>query len=109
MPAQNTAKPTPAPTSKASKVSLDLDALEREGVPEQFSIRLGGRVYAFTDALDLDWQDLMVALQNPRRFFALTLSEGDRKAFLATKLSSWKLRRLMDDYRVHHGMVEPGE
>jgi hypothetical protein len=96
----------PAPTSK---VSLDLDALEREGAPEPFSIHLAGRVYPFIDAMELDWQDLMSAMQDPARFFALTLSGDDHKAFLNTKLSSWKLRKLMDSYREHHGMVEPGE
>ena len=104
MPAQNTAKPAPT-----SKVSLDLDALEREGAPEPFSIRLAGRVYAFADAMEIGWQEMMAAFQDPRRFFRLTLSDEDAKEFFAADLPSWKLRKLMDSYREHHGMVEPGE
>jgi hypothetical protein len=98
----NNSKPT-------TKVSLDLDALDREGAPEQFSIRLGGRVYSFEDAMNVDWQSLILALQDPHRFFRLTLSDEDAKAFLAEKLPVWKMRRLMDDYREHHGMSNLGD
>jgi hypothetical protein len=99
-----TAKPNPT-----SKVSLDLDTLEREGAPEPYSIRHGGRVYTFADAMDIDWQKLMLSLQNPHQFFRLTLPEQDAKIFLADEMPTWKLRRLMDAYRTHHGMMEPGE
>lgn len=97
-------------TNATAKVHLDLDTIEREGAPEPYTVRRGGRVYTFVDAMELDWQELMAALQDPPVFFKLTLG-GDADAFLATdpKLPVWKMRRLMDDYRRHHGMMEPGE
>lgn len=91
-------------------VSLDLDALEREGAPEPFAIQAGGRVYVFTDAMDLDWQDIMRALSDPPLFFRLTLPADDATQLLGTKLPVWKMRRLMNDYLRHYGMpTQPGE
>lgn len=92
-----------------TKVTLDLDALDRENAPEPFSIRHGDRVYTFTDAMEIDWQKLMLALQNPHQFFRLTLSEADAKAFFAAPLPTYKMRALMNRYREHHGMTDPGE
>lgn len=97
---------TPAPTTK---VSFDLDALDREGRPEPFSIRHVGRVYTFADAMDVDWQKLMAAMQNPVAFFHLTLPEGDAKEFLSQEMSVFKMRRLMDAYREHYGVTDPGD
>lgn len=93
----------------APKVSLDLDALDREGAPtEPFTANHLGRVYTFEDAQEIDWQKLMAALQNPRVFFQLTLG-NDAKDFLGGQLPTWKLRRLMDAYRNHYGLLEPAE
>ena len=104
---------TPIKAAKSAngtaKVSLDLDALDREGAAGPFSIRHDGRVYTFIDAMDLDWQEVLLSLQNPHQFFRLTLPAADADAFLASKLPVWKMRRLMDNYREHHGMLEPGE
>lgn len=101
------------PTNQTDKVTLDLDTLDREQTHtpsvEPFSIRHNGRAFTFKDAMDIDWQKLMLALQNPHQFFRLTLDPDDAKAFLGGEVESWKMRHLMDRYRQHHGMTEPGE
>lgn len=99
---------TPKTTNATAKVTLDLDTYEREGAPGPFSIRHEGRVYTFVDAMELDWQQLMLALGNPHQFFRLTLPD-DAKEFLATPMPTHKMRKLMADYREHHGMTDPGE
>ena|SRR5688572_431113 len=110
-----TAKPTAKPAPKVQptpKVHLDLDAFDHEQTddrPEPFTIRHHGRVYTFRDAMDLDWQEVLAALTNPREFFHLTLEPDDAKAFLGSETSVRKMRRLIDDYRAHYGMLGSGE
>lgn len=98
-------------TSNETTVALDLDALEAEGRPDPrppFTARLGGNVYTFADAMELDWQQILSALQDPALFFRLTLG-ADADAFLNHRLSVRSLRALMDRYREHYGMTGPGE
>jgi hypothetical protein len=100
------AKPT---GDRPARVALNLDKIEREGRPEQFAYIHDGHHYTATDAQDIDWQELVAALQNPRVFFRLVLAADDADRFLASKLPTWKMRRLMDAYRDHYGLLDPGE
>jgi hypothetical protein len=94
---------TPAP------ISLNLDSLEREGAPGPFVVVLGGDRYTFLDAQEIDWQDLQAALGDPRTFLRLVLPEGQGAKFLSLKVATHKIRRLIDNYREHFGLVAPGE
>lgn len=104
--AQSNSKRDP---DKPAPISLNLDTLEREGDPGPFVLVLGGNRIMFSDAMELDWQLLVQAMQNPLTFFKLVLSADDQSAFLGTPLPTWKLRKVMDAYREHYGLVEPPE
>lgn len=94
---------------KPAPISLNLDSLEREGDPGPFVIVFGGDRIQFTDAMEIDWQKLVAALRSPAAFFRLTLSAEDARKFLSATVPTFKLRKLMDAYRDHFGLVEPGE
>jgi hypothetical protein len=114
-------KPTVAKTKKAQpppfvgshggslEVSLDLDALERENPAKPFTLLHGGHVLTFVDPEELDWQDLIRALQQPALFFEICLGAADRDVFQQTPLPGWKLKRLLDAYLQHHGIASSGE
>lgn len=104
--AKAAAKPAVA-TAEAAKVSLDLDALEREGEgagKEPFTARHGGRVYTMIDPQEVDWQDLLACLNNPTLFFKYTLAGASRNEFLSTPMPTWKVNKLMADYLDHYGL-----
>jgi hypothetical protein len=91
------------------RFTVDLDALEREGAPEPFTAQLGGEEFTFNDAQDVDWQELMDALGGDlKNFFRLTLGQDKGEEFLAKKLPTWKMRKLMELYVDHHGLGDQG-
>ncbi len=91
------------------RFTIDLDSLEREGAPEPFTVKLGEKVYVFADAMDVDWQELMTSLTgNMVHFFHLVMPNDEAKEFLAQKLPTWKMRKLMELYTEHHGLTDPG-
>lgn len=94
---------------KPAAISLNLDQLEHEGAAGPFVIVFGGDRIVFRDAMEIDWQKLMAALRHPTAFFRLVLSPEDARKFLSTELPTHKLRKLMDTYRDHFGLVDPGE
>lgn len=98
-----------ATPDKPAPISLNLDSLEREGAPGPFVVVLGGDRYEFTDAQEIDWQELQSVLTDPATFFRKVLPGEQGKKFLAQKIATFKLRKLMDAYREHFGLVEPGE
>lgn len=89
-------------------ISLNLDSLEREGRAEPFAIVLGGNRILMSDAQDVEWQSLMLAMQNPHAFFKLVVPADDQDAFFAADLATWKMRRLMEEYTRHYGLTDPG-
>lgn len=84
--------------------ALDLDALEREGAPGPFDFTLEGRRYIMSDPKEVDWQDLLAAMQNPVMFFRLVLPTDDQHEFFKTRLPAWKMNRLMESYQNHYGL-----
>lgn len=98
-----------APTIKPSS-ALNLDTLEREGgTKPPFEFTLRGQDYVLSDPQDVDWQDLLVAMNNPIAFFRYVLPEVDQTSFFAGKLETWKLNVLMSKYQEHFGLPSPGE
>lgn len=91
-----------------NRFTIDLDGMEREDAPEPFTATLGGKVYQFIDAQEIDWRELIEAMTGELHgFFRMTL--GDQaEEFLDNKLATWKLRKLMDMYIEHFGIIEPG-
>lgn len=108
---RNTSRPTKTvvdgrDVDKKPAVALDLDALEREGAPIPFDFLLEGKRYLLSDPQEIDWQDLVAALNNPTMFFRLTLPAEDRNDFFASRLPAWKMRILMRKYQDHYGIPD---
>lgn len=94
---------------KPAPVALNLDTLDREARPEPFSVVHGGKPYTFIDPEDIDWRDLLRALNEPSAFFDLTLPADKTKQFSAVKLPGWKLNALMKAYLEHYGIPSSPE
>lgn len=95
-------------SDKPTPISLNLDALEREGTPDPFSIVLGGRRIIMADAQEVDWQTLMASMSAPRAFFRLIVPPDDQAHFFAASLPTWKMRSLMNAYTEHYGLTDEG-
>lgn len=99
------------------KMSMDLDALEREGGSEPFTFKLEGRAYTMLDPQSLDFKVLTKAAEQEAtaglgavtQMLTLVLPDSDRDAFFAANLPAWKLEALMKGYLKHYGMPAPGE
>lgn len=94
-------------------VSINLDKLEREGDPGDFSVVLGGNRYVFIDTQQLDYRDLTMALVshmngNSRSLLELIIPENKREAFFANRLPVFKVTELLTAYMSHYG-IDPGE
>lgn len=97
-----------------SKISVNLDTLEREGDPGPFVIVLGGKRYELLDAMDLDFRDLLASqraamLGEPEKALELIIATGDRVEFFGNRLPNWKLETLFKSYNAHFGLPTPGE
>lgn len=91
----------------APDVVLDLDTLERENAPAAFTFRHNGRRYMLRDPQDIDWQELMLAIDNSYQFFRSVLPADDQKDFFAAPMPSWKMKALMERYQLHYGLPDP--
>lgn len=98
-----------ATPDKPTMVSLDLDALEREGTVEPFVIKLGGERYVMVDAMDLDWRDLSLAQTDPISFFDIVIAEDQRDKFKQQRMTVFQVDKMMRAYMDHHGMPLPGD
>ena len=97
------------PQAGSPEVSLDLDALEREGgTPEPFTVHLAGERIMFSDPKDLDWQALLDDMGDPRRFFRLVVPPDSHETFFSAYLPTWKMDVLMSAYLQHYGLPSPG-
>lgn len=95
---------------KPSPISLNLDSLDREGgTAEPFAVVHGGRRYVMLDPQEIDWRDLMRALNQPSVFFTICMSADDAASFAATKLPGWKLHSLITAYIQHYGLTSSPE
>lgn len=105
----NGGNPNTNPAEQAP-AALDLDTLEREGgTPIPFVFKLAGRRYVLTDPQGIDWQDLVSGLSNPYLFFKFSLPPDDQDEFFKSKLPSWKLNHLIEQYIKHYGLPSVGE
>ena len=85
-----------ADASHEPDVVLDLDTLERENAPLPFTFRHGGRRYMLRDPQDVDWQELLLAIDNSYQFFHSVLPADDQKEFFKAPMPSWKMKALME-------------
>ena len=92
---------------KPTPVSLNLDTLEREGAPDQFSVVLSGRRVVFIDAQEIDYRELISLMTDPMRFFDVALQGEDRDHFAQTPIPAWKMTKLVNAYLTHFG-IDPG-
>lgn len=88
-------------------VVLDLDTLERENAPAPFTFRHSGRRYLLRDPQDIDWQELILAIQDSFQFFRSVLPADDQQEFFTAPMASWKMKALMERYQDHYGLPDP--
>jgi hypothetical protein len=93
--------------AKEPDVVLDLDTLERENAPAPVTFRHDGRRYMLRDPQDVDWQELMLAIDNSYQFFRSVLPPDDQKDFFKAAMPSWKMKALMERYQEHYGLPDP--
>jgi len=96
-------------TTKAPKVNLSLDDLEKENPRDSFVITLAGRTIVLNDPQDIDWLDLMDVEDDPTRFIVLSMNEEDAEFFMGQRLESWKVNKLMDMFMQHYGLGNRGK
>lgn len=98
---------TEAAAATEDKVTLDLDALDRQDPPKPFIFKHNGITFQLLDPDGIDWQDLLAALRNPHLFFKHALGDDElRKKFLTAPMPSWKMRRLMTEYQEHFNLPD---
>ncbi|MDG9703816.1 hypothetical protein [Streptomyces sp. DH37] len=87
-----------------STPSLDLDALEREGAPEPFTIVHGDTLFTLADPRELDWR-LIDRLGTGPADADLRVLLGDQyDAFAQHRMPGWKLDMLLTRWREHYGL-----
>lgn len=96
-------------TALPERVSINLDSLEREDRPEEFSAVVGGKRLVFADPKEVDYRLLMEFEANPNLFFSEALSEEDKEHWDSQeRIPAWKLEALVAAYRDHFGLGAPG-
>ncbi len=94
-----------AGAAPAVKVTLDLDALEREGDKKApYSFRVGGEVFVLNDPREMDWQDLLIAQRTPLMFIQLCMGREVYERFLAIRIPEWAMEKLITDFFGYYGM-----
>lgn len=90
-------------------VSLNLDTLEREDTKGPFSFLHDGRRWVLSDPEEVDWQELLVSVDNPVMLLRCALAEGERDAFFKAKMPTWKMKALAKNYQKHFGLPDAPE
>lgn len=96
------------PAQPRTKVSLNLDEIEKENPTQPFVITVNGKEITFNDARDLPWDDLAQLGDDPDEFMWQTLSEVDYDHFKKAKVPGWKVDVLVRDYQRHFGIGTRG-
>lgn len=86
-----------------------LDDLENERTAEPFVFEYQGEIFELMDPKDIDWQDLLVAQEQPRLMIHVIMPEEQRPRFLEMKLPMRKLEALLTRWQQHFGMTPAGE
>lgn len=92
---------------KPSGVALNLDTLTRETSVEPFVVVIGGKAREFMDPNDMDWRDMMRALEDPRLIFQLALNEADFGEVMAQTITVYQMKTLTTRYMEWYGF-DPG-
>lgn len=100
-------KNTAEDASAQPDVVLDLDTLEREDAPQPFTFRHAERRYMLRDPQDIDWQELLLAINDSYQFFRSVLPADDQEDFFTAPMASWKMKALMERYQQHYGLPDP--
>lgn len=90
---------------------FDLDALEREEIPEPFVARYGGKEFTFADPAEVDYAEFTSLSMTPggeRRMLRLLLGE-QFDDFMATPIKSWKMWALFKAWEEHYGLPGLGK
>ena len=97
-----------AARTKVTNIAINLDTVERpeEEVKPPFVAVVGGREIVFTDAAELEWDDL-AQMDSPEDFVRLTLSEEDQDYLYGAKIPGWKFGTLWEAYQRHYGLKNP--
>lgn len=100
-------------TAPKTKVSIDLDKLEREGEqPDPFTFRHGGKQFTLADPAEIDYRDIVEMGDNPMgQALIIKRLLGDQYAVLvdAGPLPQWKIEPLLGKWYEHYGLPTPGE
>lgn len=89
---------------------LDLDALEREGTPGPFVVKLDGRPWTLADPQELDWKQLdRLGTVSAETDLRLLLGKEQFEEFRKISMPGWKFEKLMEAWRAHYGLGGPGE
>lgn len=92
-----------------------LDDIEREAASEKedlppFTVEgTDGEVYTLIDPQDADWQDILVAQENPRLLVHVLMPEEQREKFLAQKMSLRVLTKILSKWQSYYSLTTPGE
>jgi hypothetical protein len=84
-------------------VSMNLDTLKREVIPEPFVAVIGGKAREFADPEEMDWQELDAAANDPKMILQLALSEDDYRDVMGMQIPAWKIKRVALAYIEHYG------
>jgi hypothetical protein len=99
----------PEADNDKTPVTIDLDAMEREGaVPDAFTFKHEGNSFRMLDPQEIDWQDLLSGLRNPALFVRFAMPLEDQKKFFSARVPSWKMNKLMQAYQDHYGLPDLG-
>ena len=95
-------------TALKSRVTLDLDTMEREGdQPDPFVIRVGGHPITLLSVQDIDWQDAAaLSPERPFQFFEVVVPADEYETFLGQRFPLWKLQLLIQQYQDHYGLTQ---
>lgn len=96
-------------TTDKPTVNLNLDAIEREEIPEPYRFSLAGKVWTGVDPLEIDWKVLADLDVNNLRGVMRTLLADKYDDFVKINLPAWKVNRLAQDLIDHYGLMNLGE
>ena len=102
-----TPRKSPVP-ARGDNVTLNLDTYEIEKPDEEFTFVLGGRRIVCVNPNDVDWRDL-AAIDDPDEFADVCMTADDATYFKGyTPFPAAKLNAVLQAYREHYGLGNPG-
>lgn len=93
--------PTNINSKTKQQVHLDLDEFTREDAPEQYAVKMGGKVVRFLDIMEIDVYSVE-QIDTPSSFEKKCVVPEDREHFNSLKLPMWKFQALLSRYMEHY-------